>query len=130
MAQKRESSQKVTDTLQAIPTPTHMALVELQNRGMLKYLVSQNCDGLHRRSGILPVSLEASREVHRRKAQADQRSRTKYQSCMVTATANIAKTAGKNTSAVYLISSESSFQAATQPCDSSWLHSREHVSPD
>jgi mono-ADP-ribosyltransferase sirtuin 6 len=34
-----------------------MALAELQKRGILKYLISQNCDGLHRKSGITSVSL-------------------------------------------------------------------------
>ncbi|KAI1762943.1 DHS-like NAD/FAD-binding domain-containing protein [Hypoxylon sp. FL1150] len=52
-AQGRERTKPV-NTLQAIPTATHMTLVELQSRGILKYLISQNCDGLHRKSGILP----------------------------------------------------------------------------
>ncbi|KAH7356932.1 DHS-like NAD/FAD-binding domain-containing protein [Rhexocercosporidium sp. MPI-PUGE-AT-0058] len=52
-AQRRERTGKTISTLQALATPTHIALVELQNRGYLKYLVRQNCDGLHRKSGVL-----------------------------------------------------------------------------
>ncbi|KAJ5770142.1 DHS-like NAD/FAD-binding domain-containing protein [Penicillium nucicola] len=52
---------KHANTLQAIPSPSHMALVELQDRGILKHLISQNCDGLHRRSGILPEMIS---ELH------------------------------------------------------------------
>jgi NAD-dependent SIR2 family protein deacetylase len=81
-----------------------MALVELQNRGFLKYLVSQNCDGLHRRSGILPVSLL---QLHRYDIiqfnDFLDNCRTGYLSCTVTATASIARTAERNTFVVRIV---------------------------
>ncbi|KAH3767240.1 silent information regulator family protein [Pelomyxa schiedti] len=37
---------------EAKPTKAHMAMSELVTRGVIKYVVSTNVDGLHRRSGI------------------------------------------------------------------------------
>ena len=38
--------------LKALPTKCHMALVKLVEEGILKHIISQNVDGLHRKSGI------------------------------------------------------------------------------
>lgn len=39
------------------PNPAHMALVELQELGKLDFLISQNVDNLHLKSGIKPEKL-------------------------------------------------------------------------
>lgn len=52
--QLRSASIKTKSTTKAIPTPTHMMFVKLMQEGVVKAVISQNCDGLHRRSG-LPV---------------------------------------------------------------------------
>jgi len=54
-------TQSTTPTLKALPTLTHMSIVELQKHNICKYLVSQNCDGLHRRSGVAPTHIS---ELH------------------------------------------------------------------
>ena len=48
----RDEDIKVTPSLQATPSPTHMALVGLMRAGRLKKIISSNTDGLHLRSGI------------------------------------------------------------------------------
>ncbi len=39
------------------PNSAHLALVELQNMGIMKFLISQNVDNLHLKSGIKPEML-------------------------------------------------------------------------
>lgn len=41
-----------TDFNEAVPTHTHMAITRLVEAGKVKYVVSQNIDGLHLRSGL------------------------------------------------------------------------------
>lgn len=54
---KEGENKNIIDRNRAIPSFTHMALVTLEKQKLLKYLVSQNTDGLHLRSGFNQVNL-------------------------------------------------------------------------
>ena len=50
-------SSHIVPLLKALPTQTHMAIVKLHEAGQVKFTISQNIDGLHRRSGLGPTQL-------------------------------------------------------------------------
>ena len=54
---ERPKGAAVTPIINALPSPTHMAILQLQKEQIVKYIVSQNIDGLHRRSGLPPSHL-------------------------------------------------------------------------
>ena len=48
----RSKEAAIKPILQALPSPSHMAMVKLHEEGLVKFTISQNVDGLHRRSGL------------------------------------------------------------------------------
>lgn len=59
-ASKKKKALKVSMS-SAYPSKTHMAFVSMLNAGLMKFLVSQNTDGLHRKSGVTPDKIS---ELH------------------------------------------------------------------
>ncbi|XP_050392036.1 NAD-dependent protein deacetylase sir-2.1 [Patella vulgata] len=58
---KKGQEPSAQDLSDAEPTFTHMSITKLSKEGHIKYIVSQNCDGLHLRSGFPRKCLS---EVH------------------------------------------------------------------
>ena len=51
----------IVQLVKALPSLTHMGIVKLHEENLVKFTVSQNVDGLHRRSGLGPHELS---ELH------------------------------------------------------------------
>ena len=56
-AQAAFKPSRTVKLIEALPSVTHMAIVKLHEEGVVKATVSQNVDGLHRRSGLRPREL-------------------------------------------------------------------------
>jgi len=61
LAEKGLAPKMGVATINALATTTHMSVAKLIERGYVKYLISQNVDGLHRKSGIHPDKMS---ELH------------------------------------------------------------------
>ena len=44
-----QKASRTVPLIRALPSPTHMSIVKLHEKGIVKFTVSQNVDGLHRR---------------------------------------------------------------------------------
>jgi NAD-dependent SIR2 family protein deacetylase len=53
-AKGEERTEPTTPLLKALPTKTHMSLVSMLENNLCQYIISQNIDGLHRKSGVHP----------------------------------------------------------------------------
>eukprot|EP01083_Nonionella_stella_P140540 431081_1 len=49
---EKEKNIQTTAMVAAVPAVTHMSIFQLCDKGIVKFIISQNCDGLHLKSGI------------------------------------------------------------------------------